>query len=251
MRIVEKFANCVKDNWTQPAVTLAFLGDSVTQGCFELYCKENGDPETIFEQNHAYHRYVAQILSMLYPNVPLNIINAGISGSNAPHGLERLERDVLSHRPDLVVVCFGLNDIVNGLAGLDAYLQALETIFRELEAAQVETIFLTPNMMNTYVSRQLTEPVLRKIAEVTCAAQNDGILDAYMDGAKALCRRKGITVCDCYEKWKTLQKCAVDTTMLLANHINHPSRDMNWLFAVSLVETMLGLPKTLVTQNGF
>ena len=66
-------------------------------------------------------------------------------------------------------------------------------------------------------------------------------MDAYMSGAKALCTRNGVAVCDCYEKWKTLAKIGVDTTMLLANRINHPARQMNWLFAIALVEVMLNL----------
>ena len=37
---------------------------------------------------------------------------------------------------------------------------------------------------------------------------------------------------------KKLEQNGVDTTILLANRINHPTREMNWLFAVSLLETM-------------
>ena len=37
----------------------------------------------------------------------------------------------------------------------------------------------------------------------------------------------------------SLYENGVDVTELLANKINHPTREMNWLFAVSLVDTML------------
>ena len=46
-------------------------------------------------------------------------------------------------------------------------------------------------------------------------------------------------VCDCYAKWKLLSQNGVDTTALLANGINHPSREMAWMFAYSLLETMM------------
>jgi hypothetical protein len=49
-----------------------------------------------------------------------------------------------------------------------------------------------------------------------------------------------IPVCDCYALWKTLYKSGVDVTELLANKINHPTRDMNWMFAYELVKTMFG-----------
>ena len=55
---------------------------------------------------------------------------------------------------------------------------------------------------------------------------------------REICKEKGITVCDCYKKWKRLDECGIDVTELMANKINHPSRDMNWLFAYSLVETI-------------
>ena len=47
MRIMEKFMQKARDNWNAAPVTLAFLGDSVTQGCFELYIKNDGLHETV------------------------------------------------------------------------------------------------------------------------------------------------------------------------------------------------------------
>lgn len=241
MKIAEKLAAKAADNWNGAPVTMAFLGDSVTQGCFELYKESDGSVETYFDKNSAYHSYVTRILSVLYPSVPVNIVNAGISGSNAVHGLGRLERDVLSHHPDLTVVCFGLNDCGNGAAGLETYVDALEKIFIRLEEEQSEIIFMTPNMMSTNVSCHLQDESFRSIAANTSRLQNDGVLEMYLNAAKELCERRGITVCDCYKKWKALSESGVDVTNLLANKINHPSREMNWMFAVSLVETMLAL----------
>ena len=66
-----------------------------------------------------------------------------------------------------------------------------------------------------------------------------GDMDLYMDAARALCAERNIPVCDCYAKWKKMAENGIDVTELLANKINHPTREMNWLFAVSLLETML------------
>ena len=239
MRLVQKLMAKAGDNWNQPPVTIAFLGDSVTQGCFEVYQKEDGRVATFFDKNSAYHQYVARILTLFYPEVPVNMINAGISGSNAPHGLERLERDVLAHHPDLTVVCFGLNDAMAGPDGLQNYTNALEAIFLRLQEADCEIIFMTPNMMATQVSCHLSNDMLRSIAQSASRTQNEGIMDVYMNTAKSLCMRLDIPVCDCYARWKTLQHHGVNVTELLANKINHPTREMNWLFAGSLVETIL------------
>ena len=46
-------------------------------------------------------------------------------------------------------------------------------------------------------------------------------------------------VCDCYAQWKQLKAAGVNTTELLSNKLNHPTREMNWLFAVSLLRSIL------------
>ena len=165
MNIMKLLSEKAKDNWNARPVTIAFLGDSVTQGCFEIYEKSKGEIETVFDKNHAYHNYVAKILSVLFPSVPVNIINAGMSGDNAPHALERIEEDVLRYHPDLTVVCFGLNDCNEGIACVDKYVDALRDIFGKLKETGSEIIFMTPNMMNTGISCHITDSLVKEIAE--------------------------------------------------------------------------------------
>lgn len=240
-KLIEKIVAKQKDNMNNPSVTIAFLGDSVTQGCFEVYCKSENSIETVFDKNCAYHTYIAKIFSVLCPSVPVNIINAGISGDNAPHGFERIEKDVISHGPDLVVVCFGLNDCWGKEEGLSKYITALSNIFDRLKEYGCEVIFMTPNTMCTEASYQISAEMIRDIARETAVIQNDGVLDMYIDAAKTLCKEKGVAICDCYAKWKKLEESGLDTTSLLSNYINHPAREMNWLFAYSLVETMFNM----------
>ena len=47
MKIIEKMKAKAKDNFNREGVTIAFLGDSVTQGCFELYKKSETEIETV------------------------------------------------------------------------------------------------------------------------------------------------------------------------------------------------------------
>ena len=236
MKIIKLFKEKAKDNIGKPSPTIAFLGDSVTQGCFEIYKKTEKDIETIFDQNYAYHTYLKKALTVLFPSVPVNVINAGISGDCAPHALERLERDVLKYNPDLVVVCFGLNDV---FLEIKNYTTALDGIFKKLNEYGCEVIFMTPNTMNTYISPHIIDEDIREIAERHISYQKDGIMDIFMDAAREVCAKNKVPVCDCYAKWKLMADNGVDTTELLSNKLNHPSRDMNWLFAVSLLETMM------------
>lgn len=238
MKILEKVMAKQKDLYGKECITIAFLGDSVTQGCFEVYPVHEGIG-VVFDEEHSYHNCLRKIFAYLYPEVPVNIIKAGISGSRADSGAKRLERDVLRYHPDLVVVCFGLNDSGGGIENIKSYKQSLETIFYELKTNNIDVIFMTPNMMNTRVPFQIQDDKIRAVAEEKCRIQRDGIMDLYMEAAREVCREQGVTLCDCYKKWKLLDKFGVDTTVLLSNFINHPSREMNWLFAVSLFETIM------------
>jgi lysophospholipase L1-like esterase len=210
----------------------------VTQGCFEVYEKNDGHIETVFDKNSTYHGYLNQILTHIFPDTTINIINAGISGDRAPLGAERLQRDVLDYKPDLTVVCYGLNDNGWGKENLHLYIDALDDIFTRLKAAGSEVIFMTPNMQNVEVSCHIQNEKVRNIAEGVKNSQLAGNLDYYLDAAKELAKKHDVKICDVYAKWKKLYESGVDVTELLSNKINHPTREMNWLFAYSLVETM-------------
>jgi len=59
--------------------------------------------------------------SMDYPSqlsqmIGQPVINAGVSGDTTARALQRLERDVLSKSPDLVLITLGGNDLKNGVA---------------------------------------------------------------------------------------------------------------------------------------
>ena len=227
-----------KDRFGSRIPTIAFLGDSVTQGCFDIYMKTETELETYFNKNCAYHNYVAQMLTVLFPEAPVTIINAGISGDTAPGGLKRLERDVLSYKPDLTVVCFGLNDCGKGMDAIDEYANAMKEIFSRLKAAGGEVILMTPNMMNTKISCHTHGELFTNIAKWCMKNQNEGVLEAYLEAAKLAATEQGVKICDVYAKWKAMEAHGVDVTELLANKINHPSEEMNRLFAYSLIETM-------------
>ena len=238
MKIIEKMALKSNDNFNREGVTIAFLGDSVTQGCFEIYKKRNNQIETVFDKRYSYEMGVFDILCTLFPTVTVNIINAGISGDCATRGVLRVERDVLRHEPDLTVVCYGLNDCRANDDSIDVYTDALKKIFEKVISSGSELIFMTPNMMNTGISPHLNDPDFVNLAMQTAEKQNGGVFDAHIEAARALCRDMNVPVCDCYAIWKKLAVCGVNTTELLSNKINHPTREMNKLFSYELVRTM-------------
>lgn len=70
--------------------TIVFLGDSLTAGT-------GARPQE-------------SIPSILAPGLPLPVVNAGVPGDTTAKALSRLDRDVLSKSPRLVVVMLGGND---------------------------------------------------------------------------------------------------------------------------------------------
>lgn len=240
MKIVDKIKMKQSSIFGAEPVTIAFLGDSVTQGCFEIYRTGPKSLETVFEPQNAYSTLLRNMFAILYPSVQINIINSGISGDYAPNGAKRLERDILRYNPDLVVVSYGLNDFPHKDEGLARYTEALAKIFSELNARGIECIFMTENMANTKVSCHIEDPWFRELAEESAERQNAGYLGKYFEAAKETAAAYGVRVCDCYSKWKKMEAAGVDVTELLSNKINHPIRQLNYLFAYSLMETILG-----------
>ena len=241
MRISELLSKKARNINGEKSVTIAFLGDSVTQGCFEIFSLPNGGIDTVYEPTSSFSARLREILAILYPSAQVNIINSGISGDSAKGGLARLERDVLRFSPDLTVVSYGLNDCSGGMATIPEYLSNLGKIFDRLAECGSEIIFLTQNFYNTGISPHLKEEKELEIAKTFAALQSEGVLKAAFDGAKKLCAEKKIKVCDLYSVWEKLHYGGVNTTELLSNKINHPAREMHYYMAMKLAETMLDI----------
>ena len=207
------------------AITIVAFGDSVTHGALAA-------GEINYET--VYWNLLRKKILAVKNYVPVNVINSGIGGVSAKGSLSRLESQALKHEPDLLIICFGLNDI-NG--ELDEYLSALREMFTKSLERGVDTIFLTPNMLNTYVADD-THPAHRSYAVKMADVQNSGRMDSFIYAAAELARECGVTVCDCYSRWKKLAE-TTDTTMLLANRINHPTKEMHELFADELFKLIL------------
>ena len=207
------------------AITIVAFGDSVTHGAL-------GAGEINYET--PYWNLLRKKIIEKRNYVPVNVINSGIGGVSAKGSLLRFESQALKYEPDLLIICFGLNDI-NG--ELENYLSALREMFTKCTERKIDTVFLTPNMLNTYVAED-THPQHLSYAAKMADVQNSGKMDTFIYNAIEVAKECGVTVCDCYSKWKKLAE-TTDTTMLLANRINHPTKEMHKLFADELFKIIL------------
>ena len=236
MEIIKKIIKKQENLHESRQPVIAFLGDSVTQGCYELFMQD-GRIKPATRASEGYSSKVKELLELLYPTVPVNIINAGISGDSAFGGLRRLERDVLSYKPDLVVVCFGINDSGLEADGLERYKESLAGIFDGIKSFGAEIIFMTPSLKTDVVDEVMEEP-MEKIALDVARNEREGWLEKYISEAKKICAEKDVTICDCHRKWMLLRENKVNINGILSNKINHPVEKMHWLFAYELVSTM-------------
>ena len=225
MKISEKIRMGRAELEREGAITIVAFGDSVTHGALAA-------GEINYET--VYWNLLRKRILAKKNYVPVNVINSGIGGVSAKGSLARFESQALKYEPDLLIICFGLNDI-NG--ELEDYLTALREMFRRSTERGIETVFLTPNMLNTYVAAD-THPQHLAYAAKMADVQNGGRMDTFIYSAIELAEQMGVTVCDCYSKWKKLAE-TTDTTMLLANRINHPKKEMHELFADELFKIIL------------
>ena len=224
MKIKEKMLMGYNELLENGPINIVILGDSVSHGAFNDY----------MDYENVYWNLLKKKLYKLHDYVPINMINASIGGTLARDAVRRLDTQVFNHTPDLVIVCFGLNDI-NGT--LEEYQSSLEEIFKRCTDEGVEDIFMTPNMLNTSIVDDTPKKYYeyaRKMAEI----QNNGTMDKFIYKAKELANSMSIPVCDVYSKWKKLS-LTEDVTMLLSNRINHPTEQMHKLFADSLFEMIV------------
>lgn len=235
MRIVEKLKMDINGLMDNGPINIVIFGDSVSHGALD---GDEIDYETV------YHNRLKKKLNGVRNYVPVNVINASIGGLTARASLPRLERDVISHHPDLVVVCFGLNDVNTEL---DDYLDALKTIFDKCREADTDVIFMTPNMLNTSV-KLTPDAKYYEYAHKTAEMQNGGRMDKYMNAAVKLANCLGVTVCDCYAIWRKMSETQ-DVTDLLANKINHPTREMHELFANELFKCIFEGEDEIINKN--
>lgn len=196
---------------------IAFLGDSVTEGCFELYpCSYGFD--TVRRPEDGYVHKTLLRLNRAGASPIAAGINFGQSGLSTLRALACLS-DVADCHPDLAVVCFGLNDIFHPE---ERFAPALDEMLTKLRQIAAHLVLITPNRMNTYLHPK-TLPAAYKVAERTMCAQTNGTFDRMMDTARAAASSVGARLCDIYADWTEEYKNGVDITEKLANFINHPT----------------------------
>ena len=126
-------------------IKIVCLGDSVTG----VYYHTGG--------RRAYPEMVELGLRKLHGRNDISVVNAGISGQTTQDGLNRLDKDVLAHHPQLVTISFGLNDMTR--IPLETYRMNLEQLTKRCRDAGSEVILCTPNSVIDTTGRPIEKLV--------------------------------------------------------------------------------------------
>jgi lysophospholipase L1-like esterase len=162
-------------------------------------------------------------------NAQVEMINAGISGHTTVNALTRIDKDVLSHEPDLVTVMFGLNDMVR--VPLDDYRANLKTIVAKCREIGAEVVLATPNNVVTSSGRP-TEKLI-----------------TYCEVVREVGRELSVPVCDCYREMDGLRARNEFAWRLLMSDAIHPNMDGHKVMAELLAHTISGCNVSLADAD--
>jgi lysophospholipase L1-like esterase len=194
-------------------VRIVCIGDSITG----VYYHTGG--------LRAYPEMLQIALQKIHPQAQVTVRNVGISGDTTTGGLKRLECDVLAHKPHLVTVMFGMNDVVR--TPVADFQNNLREIIRRCRAIDAEVILCTQNSIVESPQRPGA-----KLAEFT---------QAIRDIAKA----ESLPVADCFAAFEAVHgKDSLEWNLLLSDPI-HPNMAGHKLFAETIAQTISGQKTSL------
>ena len=213
-RFFQRIREKAKDVSQKPIMIVA-LGDSVTQGVME---------HRLLDSSGVYHRLFQEELEIFFPSTTFSTINAGVSGGTAGQAVERLEREVLRHDPDLVLVAFGLNDSLGGMEGLAGFSASLNQIVRQVrDKTSATVILLTPSFMAKRRSVRI-HPEHDLMADKIIRTQTEGVLNHYAEAIRRIAEKEKTALADIHREWERLAEVGLDTDLWLINGLNHPNK---------------------------
>lgn len=194
-------------------VTIVAFGDSITG----VYYHTGG--------RRAWADMLRIALEKTFPETQISMHNAGISGNTTTQGLARIERDVLAKRPDLVVVMFGMNDVVR--SPIEDFDANLREITRRCRAAGAAVVLATPNSVYENPGRPMA-----RLAE-------------YAERVRRVATEEHVVLADCYAAYEALRADDANAWRLLMSETIHPNMNGHKLFAEVMAETITGKPVSL------
>jgi lysophospholipase L1-like esterase len=168
-------------------------------------------------------------LKRIYPKAELQMINAGISGHTTSHGLARMDRDVIAHKPHLVVVMFGMNDVVR--TEPEVFQANLRQIVARCRESGAAVVLCTPNSVYPNPTRPMTR--LAQYAQIVRDVAND----------------TSVSLADCFAVYEEIRRRDVTEWRLLMSETIHPCMNGHKVFAEVIAESISGRKLSLAHEE--
>lgn len=114
-------------------VTWVFAGDSITHGCMHTDYLRN------------YQEYFAQAMKASPQRAQDIVVNTGVSGATTAELMQYFDAWVMDYRPDVVFICYGMNDCAAQGMTVETYRQNLGEAVRRIRASGAIPVLHTPN----------------------------------------------------------------------------------------------------------
>jgi isoamyl acetate esterase len=161
---------------------IVFLGDSITAG--------GVSPK-------GYVTLIKKALEEKHNDLGIEVIGAGVSGNKVPDIQGRLEKDVLSKKPTIVVIYIGINDVWHGEmdpakgTSKENYEAGLRDVIKRCQEAGARVILCTPSVIGEKNDGSNT---------------NDAKLDEYAEISRKVAKDLKASVCDLRKEFQAFEK---------------------------------------------
>jgi isoamyl acetate esterase len=171
-----------------PAVSLqkgdriVFLGDSITAA--------GVGPK-------GFVTLIKNALAEKHKDLGVEVIGAGVSGNKVPDIQKRLEKDVLSKKPTIVVIYIGINDVWHGEkdpakgTSKENYEAGLRDVIKRCQEAGARVVLCTPSVIGEKNDASNT---------------NDAKLDEYAEISRKVAKDLKVPVCDLRKEFQAYEK---------------------------------------------
>ena len=142
--------------------TFLAFGDSLTAG-------EVAAPviRTVLEPASSYPWQLQRSLQARYGVQQIRVVNAGVPGEEATNAVGRFRAELLGHRPDVVLLMEGTNDLsVTGGSDAESAAAAVEAMTAAARAADVDVLLMTIPPQRDRAEAPLVEPFNRRIRSI-------------------------------------------------------------------------------------
>jgi len=197
----------LKKEWPDNrTVNIVCHGHSVPSGYFQT---------PVVDTMNSYPHLLHAQLAGRFPHSVINVIVTAIGGETSESGAARFEREVLTHRPDVLTIDYGLND---RRLGLEKARASWTSMIEKALSRQIKVILLTPT---GDLTANLDDP-------------NDP-LNQHAEQIRSLARQYQVGLVDSLAVTKAKVHAGVPLLELMSQH-NHPNRPGHDLVVKELLE---------------